>query len=68
MSEGAYRRFSIASLRLRLNDERRPGFRVAAGPARADEGGGPDAGADSTPLLQTDPPLPMRFQAGDKPA
>ena len=45
MSEGAHRRISIASLRLRLNDERRPGFRVAAGPARADEGGGPDAGA-----------------------
>src|SRR5207249_8691446 len=39
MSEGAHRRISIASLRLRLNDERRPGFRVAAGPARADEGG-----------------------------
>ena len=46
MSEGAHHEKSVASLRLRLSDQRRPTRRLAAGPERADEGGGPDVGAD----------------------
>ena len=45
MSEGAHHRKSFASLSLRLSDQRRPTLSVAAGPERADEGGGPDAWA-----------------------
>ena len=36
---------SFASIRLRLSDQRRPTLPGAAGPERADEGGGPDVGA-----------------------
>ena len=44
MSEGARYAESVASLRLRLSDQRRPTLPAAAGPERADEGGGPDVG------------------------
>ena len=45
MSEGAHQKKAVASLRLRLSDQRRPTVPWAAGPERADEGGGPDVGA-----------------------
>ena len=38
-------RGTFASLSLRLSDKRRPTRPFEAGPERADEGGGPDAGA-----------------------
>jgi hypothetical protein len=45
MSEGAHHEKSFASLRLRLSDQRRPTRPSAAGPERADEGGGARRGA-----------------------
>jgi hypothetical protein len=45
MSEGARHEKPVASLKLRLSDQRRPTLPTAAGPERADEGGGPDVGA-----------------------
>jgi hypothetical protein len=44
MSEGAHHRKTLASLSMRLSDQRRPGSLIAAGPSRADEGGGPTPG------------------------
>ena len=49
MSEGAHDENSFASLFLRLSDQQRPTRPLAAGPERADEGGGPDAGATREP-------------------
>ena len=45
MSEGARHEKPFAALRLRLSDQRRLTLPLAAGPERADEGGGADAGA-----------------------
>src|SRR5260221_14389165 len=47
MSEGAQHRKSFALLRLRLSDQRRPPRPLAAGPERADEGGGARRRGDS---------------------
>ena len=45
MSEGALHEKPVASVRMRLSDQRRPTLPQTAGPERADEGGGPDVGA-----------------------
>ena len=45
MSEGARHHGTLDSLFLRLSDKRRPTVPFAAGPERADEGGGPEVGA-----------------------
>src|SRR5512141_3030376 len=44
MSEGARYGRTAATLRLRPSDQRGPGRTPAAGPERADEGGGPTPG------------------------
>ena len=52
MSEGARHGKAVASLQLRLSDQRRPTLSSEAGPERADEGGGTDVGAGCTGLCQ----------------
>src|SRR6476659_4941229 len=65
MSEGARHTAALASIRLRLSDQRRPTHPSAAGPERADEGGGPDTGAfQSKRFSQARPLVPFRFRAG----
>src|SRR5438552_10288533 len=47
MSEGARQEKAFASMRMRLSDQRRPTLTLAAGPERADEGGGARRRGDS---------------------
>src|ERR1700688_3295079 len=56
MSEGARQARPFTSLSLRLSDQRRPTLPVEAGPERADEEGGPDAGATRKGLRYGDGP------------